>query len=219
MSLSDFVPLEFIELFSNPNFQKALKGYNLYLIEEDPEYRTEMKNFIEECIVTSELKPIKRISNLETVTGLNDFSDFEDEEHELTIPEQITILSEKLENLESKPASVTIKEPETFFPETKTEARAVFLVEHLKTGVKERNGELFLNGNEIKNFLVKIIPERYNPDFQVKKDQNIRKIKKDVLEKAAKLFPGNILINKSKNGRKETRVLFRPAKPLQTVTS
>jgi hypothetical protein len=106
------------------------------------------------------------------------------------------------------------QEPNNIIPETKTEARAVFLVQYLENEVKERNGELFLNGTEIKDFIIKTIPEK-NPDCEIKKGQNIRKLKKDVLEKAAKLFPGSIFINKNKNGRHETRILF---KPLLTVT-
>jgi hypothetical protein len=214
MSLADFIPEKFLELFSDPGFSKAIKGYNLYLIKEDPEYRAEVKTYFDVCLVTSELTPIKRIAELETVTGLNDYSDFEDEDHVPTIPAQITVLSEKIKNITiSNP--IILHEPKNIIPETKTEARAVFLVQYLENEVKERNGELFLNGSEIKDFITKIIPEK-NPDCQIKTGQNIRKLKKDVLEKAAKLFPGNIFINKNKNGRKETRILFRP---LQTVTS
>jgi hypothetical protein len=215
MSLADFIPDKFLELFSDPDFSKAIKGYNLYLIKEDPEYRAEVKTYFDVCLVTSELKPIKRIAELETVTGLNDFADFEDDEdHVPTIPEQISVLTEKIKNITIS-NSIISHEPKNIIPETKTEARAVFLVQYLENEVKERNGELFLNGSEIKDFITKIIPEK-NPDCQIKTGQNIRKLKKDVLEKAAKLFPSNIFINKNKNGRKETRILFRP---LQTVTS
>jgi uncharacterized protein YllA (UPF0747 family) len=92
----------------------------------------------------------------------------------------------------------------------------VFLVEYLSKEVKERNGEFFLNGSEIKEFLTKIIPDRYNPDMKVSESQNIRKIKKDVLEKASKIFPNILFLNKNKNIRRETRILFK-ASP--TVTS
>jgi hypothetical protein len=231
MSLADYIPAEFIPMFTHPDFSKAIKGYNMYLlkedaeynaefklkslnlIKEDPEYRAEVKTYFDECIVTSELKPIKRLAAVETVTGLNDYSDFEDdEEREPNIPEQIDLLSERIENLElNRPSYVTPPDPKNIFPETKTEARAVFLVEYLNKEVKERNGEFFLNGSEIKEFLTKIIPDRYNPDFTVKKDQNIRKLKKDVITKAKQLFPNNLFVNKNKNGRHETRILFKPS--------
>ena len=44
-----------------------------------------------------------------------------------------------------------------------------------------------------------IIPERFNTDFAVKEGQNIRKLKKDVLDKARKLFPNQLFLNKNKN--------------------
>lgn len=169
------------------------------------------KNHFDNSLLTSELKPIKRISTLETALGLNDFAD------EPTIPEQITELKSRIENIESHPQAETIitHDPKNIIPETKTEARALYLVQYLESEVKERNGELFLNGTEIKDLLFKIIPEKA-PDCEIKTGQNIRKIKKDVLAKAAKLFPNQLFLNKNKNGRHETRVLF---KPLHTVTT
>jgi hypothetical protein len=171
--------------------------------------QTPIENVVETVLATSELRVLKRISTVETVLGLNDFAD----EDEPTIPAQISILTEKIENI-TFPTPIITQEPKNIIPETKTEARAVFLVQYLENEVRERNGELFLNGSEIKELIINTIPEK-NPDCQIKKGQNLRKLKKDVLEKAAKLFPGNIFINKNKNGRHETRVLFRP---LPTVT-
>jgi len=167
------------------------------------------------ALLDSETKILSRLKAVEILTGIKKSTDIEYDERELNLPEQISILTEKIENIElSKPT--TFKEPETIFPETKTEARAVFLKEYLDKEVKERNGQISLSGNEIIEFLTKIIPERYNPDFKVNPGQNIRKIKKDVIEKAAKLFPNSLFLNKNKNGRHETRILY---KPLLTVTS
>ena len=196
---------EFITLIK-PHFQNIIND--------------ELTTSFDSRLITSELNLVKRTAELETVTGLNDYSDFEEGERELNIPEKISVLNEKIENIISN-SSITsemgiYKDPKNIIPETKTEARAVFLVEYLNKEVKERNGEHFLNGSEIKEFITKIIPERYNPDFKVTEGQNIRKIKKDVLEKAAKLFPHNLFVNKNKNGRHETRVLFKPS---LTVTS
>jgi hypothetical protein len=168
---------------------------------------------VENVLAISDLKILKRLYTHDKLLGLTD-SDLEDEDREPTIPEQLIILSEKIDFFELNKAAVVQIQPEHIIPESKTEARAVFLVQYLEKEVKERNGELFLNGTEIKDLIVKTIPEK-NPDCQIKKGQNIRKLKKDVLEKAAKLFPGNIIINKNKNGRHETRILF---KPLLTVT-
>jgi hypothetical protein len=230
MSIADFIPSEFIELFSNPNFKEALKGYSLYLMKEDPEYRAEFKvqslNLIKEDpeyraeintiidenldisfdnrLITSELKPIKRISNAENVLGLNDFA----EEDAPTIPEQITVLAEKIDKIES---NSQVCQPKNIIPETKTEVRAVFIKEYLDNKAKNNDNELlFLNNNEIKDLITHIIPKE-KPECGVKKGQNIRKIKKDVIDKLAQIFPKSISINKNKNGRHETRVLFKPS--------
>jgi len=89
MSLSDYIPEKFIQLFCDPEFSNAIKGYNMYLLKEDQEYRKEAKIFFDECLLTSELKPISRIAELETVTGLNDYCDFEEEDGEPYIQEKI----------------------------------------------------------------------------------------------------------------------------------
>ena len=199
----------------SPAESKAEKLNTFFRLVADPEIRDEVQTWFDSMLATSSLNLVKRVAAIETTTGLNDYSDFEDEEeHEPTIPERIDILNGKIENLTI--SNPVYKEPVNIIPETKTEARAVFLVEYLEKEVKERNGQISLNGNELKDFLTKIIPERYNPDFVVKKDQNVRKIKKDVLEKAKKLFGNMIEIIPNKHGRHETRVLYRP---LQTVTT
>ena len=201
---------EINEAYQNATPEERQEFIELILPEliKNPEFQDDFNN----RIIMSPLKPVKRIAELEKVTGIYQFEDFE--EHEPTLPEQLIILSEKIDTFELNKAAVVQIQPKHIIPETKTEARALFLVQYLEKEVKERNGELFLNGSEIKDLIIKTIPEK-NPDCQIKKGQNIRKLKKDVLEKAAKLFPGNIFINKNKNGRHETRILF---KPLLTVT-
>lgn len=177
----------------------------------------EAQTWFDARLLTSELRPIKRIAELETVTGLNDYSDFDDkEEHEPNIPEQITELKEKIENIEAGNVfSVSPIDAKNIIPETKTEARALFLVQYLEKEVKERNGELFLNGKEIKDFFTRILPEKCTQDVEVREGQNLRKIKKDVLEKAKKLFGNKLDIIKNKHGRHETLIRL---KPLPTVT-
>jgi len=48
----------------------------------------EFINAVETVMLASELKPIKRISNIETVLSLNDNINCEDHDYELTIPEK-----------------------------------------------------------------------------------------------------------------------------------
>src|SRR5664280_184596 len=100
MSLADFIPEKFLELFSDPDFSKAIKGYNLFLIKEDPEYREEVKTYFDVCLVTSELKPIKRLAELETVTGIDNCEDEED--RELNLPEKIEALKEEIQHIDYK---------------------------------------------------------------------------------------------------------------------
>jgi hypothetical protein len=205
MSLADFIPEKFLELFSDPDFSKAIKGYNLYLIKEDPEYRSEVKTYFDMCLVTSELKPIKRIAELETVTGLNDYSDFEDEEdHAPSIPEQIKELAHKIENQVEK-FPEPIKTEVAIIPHTTLERKACAFVEHLKTAIKPRNGEIFLKNNESIHFLKNEIDE----ELRIRDIKNPRQAKKDIIEKAAKMFPF-IVLDKRKQGNKDVRVIYKP---------
>jgi hypothetical protein len=198
--------------YKNATQEEKRKFLELILpdINKNPYFHT----LFDTRLVISELKPIKRIAELETDLGRTD-PDFLPEDREPTIPEQITELKERIENIESgNVISVTYKEPGNIIPETKTEARAVFLVQYLEKEVKERNGELFLNNRELKEFFTRIVPEK-NPDCEVKEGQNLRKIKKDVLTKVKKLFGNKIDIVKNKHGRHETLIRL---KPLPTVT-
>ena len=198
MSLSDYVPEKFIGLFSDPDFSKAIKGYNLYLIKEDKEYRDEVKTYFDECLLTSELKPVQRLAEVETVTGICDY--FE-EDHEPTLPEKITILSEKIESLSESTGS-PIKQPDNI-PTGKTEIRACKLVERLKEA-RETAGNKFLSSCDIVQFLKHGIDEK----FRVKEGQNVRQVKKEVLEKAARMYP-DVFISQKTTGRKDLRLVLK----------
>jgi hypothetical protein len=204
MSLADFIPEKFLELFSDPDFSKAIKGYNLYLIKEDPEYRAEVKTYFDVCLATSELKPIKRIAELETVTGLNDFADFEDEDREPNLQEQIKELSCRIDANPQERIKIDLP----VIPETTLEHKASALIEHLIEKVKPRNNAVFMNSNEIFNFLKCELPE----DLRLKEDiRNPRQAKKDILEKAVKLFSNSVMIIKNKSGNKVTGIALKPS--------
>jgi len=196
MSLADFIPEKFLELFSDPDFSKAIKGYNLYLIKEDPEYRAEVKTYFDVCLATSELKPIKRIADLETITGLNDFADFKDDKREPNIPEKIEALKKEIQNIEYKTpvSSTTILEPNS-----KTEVRASLLVNELRDSGKDH----FAN-HEIINFLKSKLPDNCKVNETI---QNIRKVKQDVLKAASNMYP-DVFLSKKKTGHKEVRLIL-----------
>src|SRR5665647_57010 len=162
---------------------------------KDPDIQPVFKLIIENVLATSELKILKRLAALEQVLGLNNM-DLNDE-HELTIPEQLNILAARIDN-----TPVVIKpavEPENS-PVTKTENRAYLLVEKLKSLRSKKH----LDSTEIIQFLKYGIEER----FRAKDGQNVRQIKKEVLEKAEIIFKGEVELNKRKHGRKEVRLIL-----------
>jgi hypothetical protein len=106
-----------------------------------PTFRMYIENIIENILAT-----------VETLLGLDDFSDFGDEKHELTIPEQLTLLAERIDNVTEPVQRESIPKPVPILT-TKTEIRAHLLVEHLKNDVQERSGCKFLSSEEIVSFL------------------------------------------------------------------
>jgi len=93
-------------------------------------------------------------------------------------------------------------------PTTSLEIKASAIVEHLKEKVRPRNDAVFMNSNEIINFLKCELPE----NMRLKEDaRNQRQAKKDILEKAVKLFSNTIMIIKNKSGNKVTGIALRPS--------
>ena len=78
------------------------------------------------------------------------------------------------------------------------------LVEHLKNDVQERSGGKFLSSDEIVFFLRYDIEELY----RVREGQNIRQTKKEVLDKAVKLFPNKISLSQKAHGRRNVRIVY-----------
>ena len=199
---------QFVDLLENPKVKSLFEKIVNDAVDKkikDLYKTTEFKGAVETVIVTSDLEIPSRLRAVEKVTGTYIFEEWE--EHEPTIPEQISIIEEKIENFAISTPILPL-EIKSIIPETKTEARAVFLVQYLENEVKERSGELFLNGSEIKDFITRVIPEK-DPELAPKKDQNIRKIKKDVLAKVKKIFGNKIEIDTNKHGRHETRIFLR----------
>ena len=204
MSLADYIPIEFVPLFSNPNFAEAIKGFTRYLINEDEEFRVEISaivnheldNSFDARLAASELRPIKRIAKLEVVTGQEDYYD-PDEEHEPTLQERLQNIEAQISGYEFRPTINPLTEKE---PTTKTEMRASRLVDALKASGKD-----YFTANEIVDFLKCKLPESCKIDSTVK---NIRKVKQDVINTARLMFP-NIELNKKKTGHREVRLILR----------
>jgi hypothetical protein len=201
VDLEDSASLEKLgqALLKIPSFVSSLTEK----IIKNPETRellfksSEFKNTVDTALLTSELKPIKRISELEKVTGIYSYEEFE--EHDPTLPEKIDVLEEKIQNIEFRPTirlDVEIKNPET-----KTEERAFLLVEELKSSGKE-----YFSSHEIISFLKSKLPDSCKLDEKV---QNVHKVKSDVLRKAENMF-NDVFMNKKKTGHREVRLILKP---------
>lgn len=155
-----------------------------------PEVQTFLKLFIDNSIVTSDLNILKRLATIENKLGFNDLLDSD----EPTIPEQLSILADRIAKIVNEPRCG----PENS-PTTKTESRAHLLVAKLK-GMR---GKGFLSSQEIVQFLKHGIEERY----KVGDKQNVRQVKKEVLQKIVELFP-DMQLDKKKYGRREVRLIL-----------
>ena len=197
-------PASITSLFLNPEFRTALKGFVIDLVRVDLDFRESIREAFEYSVATSDLKILKRISTLESML-ITDELDFDDDGHELTIPEQIKELSYRIE----QPSNKTTEEEMTEFyiPHTTLDLKATELVEYLKEDVKPRNNEVFMNSREIYNYLKTFIPE----ELRLKDITNPRQAKKDILERAVKLFPNIVCIVKNKSGNKVTGIALKPS--------
>jgi hypothetical protein len=201
--MSPCTPTSFITLFSNPEFRTALKGFVIDLVKNDMDFRESIREAFDYSVATSDLKILKRISTLESML-ITDELNFDDEEHEPTIPEQIKTLSDRLEQPLNKSTEETIQD--FYIPHTTLDLKACELVRYLKEDVKPRNNEVFLNSREIINYLKTSIPE----ELRLKDVRNPRQAKKDILEKAVKLFSDTVLIIRNKSGNKVTGLALKP---------
>jgi hypothetical protein len=188
---------------------KTEKINQLLMLMKDPEvqpfFRNYIENIIENVLATSDLCVLKRLAAVETLLGLDDFSAGGDEKHELTIPEQLFLIAERVDSVTESVQKELIPKPVPILT-TKTEIRTHLLVEHLKHNVQERSGSKFLSSEEIVNFLKYEIDDLY----RMSEGQNVRQTKKEVLTKAIELFPNNVFLDQKSHGRKNVRIIYRP---------
>jgi hypothetical protein len=173
---------------------KAQKATLFKLLSQDPDIEEDVQTWFDSMLIKSELKPIKRIAELEAVTGLEEY---EDEEREPNIPEQIEALKEEIGQHSFIPTEkpVVIKEPTN-----DTEHRATLLVRAL-----EDSGKNYFSTKEIIDFLKCKLPDY----CKIKdKTKNIWKVKQDVIKTAKEMFP-NIDFDKKKYGHKDVRLILK----------
>jgi len=81
--------------------------------------------------------------------------------------------------------------------------KACEITEHLKSNWKLRNNEVFMNSRETNNYI--------KTELGITNAKNLRQVKKDILERAVKLFPNIVCIVRSKSGNKETGIALKPS--------
>lgn len=171
------------------------------------EVQSFLKGFVDTAIATSELRILKRLATVEQVLGIDDYGYSEAP----TIPQKLTEIENKVIALTEE------RKPNLELPATSsvtvTDIRADFLVKHLQESedipkVPSRGIELpFINSREFKTFISNILPEQLRP----KSYKNLRKIKKDIFENAAERYGNMVMIDKSKHGNKELRLVALPS--------
>lgn len=189
------------------SYSRKEKIQQFLMLLKDPEVQPVFRIYVENILATSELNILKRLAEVETALGLNNFADFADEQ-EMSIPEQISLLSERIDSINEPVIKAPIDEEPAGIPmpTSKTEIRAIELVKHLKT-TPGRNNEVFLTSREIMDFLKYDLPDKYQISNNVK---NPRQVKKDVIEKAVELYPDCVFLSKKKTGNKQVRIVYKP---------
>lgn len=175
-------------------FEHNSKVSQLIELLKDPEVQALLKNFIDSAIATSELRILKRLATIEQILGIDNYG--AEENQAPTLPQRIADLEEKVNN-----SIATFKPPAEPMIQatTKTEKRAVSLVDHAKDTGKDH-----LTAREITSFLKSKLPDSCKIDENI---QNIRKVKQDVLNKAASMYP-NVFLSKKSSGHREVRLVM-----------
>ena len=173
---------------------------------KDPDVQPTFRMYIENVLATSELNILKRLKVIETMLELNDYP-VDDDESDSTIPKQISLLSNQINEviktknkrsiMESIPKAIHIGM-------SKTTARAILLFKDVIEVAIEGKDQIVIESRDIKNYLTNHI----EPEYRVGNVSNFRKVKKDVLTTLKKLLPDNILLDKKKYGRREIRLVF-----------
>jgi hypothetical protein len=185
---------------------KAEKVNQFLKLMKDPDVQPTFRMYIENILATSELNILKRLKVIETVLELNDYP-IEDDEAESTIPKQISLLSNQINDViitNNKQSSMKPIPELIHLGMSKTTARAVSLYKDVIEVAIEGKDQIVIGSREIKNYLTNHI----EPEYRVGDVNNFRKVKRDVLTTLKKLLPDNVWLDKKKYGRREIRLVF-----------
>jgi hypothetical protein len=196
---------QFLMLIKDPDIQPVLRMCFENILK-NPDIQPVLKMCFENILATSELNILKRLKATETVLELNDYP-IEDGDAESTIPKQISLLSNQINEVIKTNNKRSIMEPipkAIHIGMSKTTARAILLFKDVIEVAIEGKDQIVIESRDIKNYLTNHI----EPEYRVGNVSNFRKVKKDVLTTLKKLLPDNILLDKKKYGRREIRLVF-----------
>jgi hypothetical protein len=207
---------------SNTDRQEFINLIIPKLVESPIFASIEFKTAVNTVLLTSELRPIKRISELENITGLVDYSDYDEKEREPTIIEQISEMKEKINYFESArtivPANMEPEINEDFLIQNTTlTQKANGIYEYLKNKVKPNwAGRTVIENEGIYSFFFDLIEEKLRwPE----KLRGKRTAKKSIIQRAVELHPDELEIVKNKSGNKITGLALKPSvKRIDTYT-
>jgi hypothetical protein len=201
-NLPALIHLEDLKAYIDSEIEKGIEKALPAAVEKvlsDPENPILIRA-IDNILVFSEHKILKRLSDTEKLTGIYKFEEFE--EHEPTIPEQINELK-KTNGCTQKPMEPVKPEP-LIPPRTSLEKKAVALFDWLSKKPHSPTGIIQAGDKEIKDFINSDLPEELRGT-----DKNERKIKMRIINKVKELYPNIIDTHKSDNGRHETSVFIK----------
>jgi hypothetical protein len=185
---------------------KTDKINQFLMLMKDPDVQPTFRMYIENILATSELNILKRLTVIETMLELNDYPT-KDDEAESTIPKQISLLLNQMNEVIKTKNKQTIIEPipkAIHIGMSKTTAKAILLFKDVIEVAIEGKDQIVIGSREIKNYLTNNI----QPEYKVGNVSNFRKVKKDVLTTLKKLLPDNVLLDKKKYGRREIRLVY-----------
>lgn len=185
---------------------KSDKINQFLMLMKDPEVQPFFRSYVENIIATSDLRILKRLTVVETKLELNDYP-IEDNESEITIPKQISLLSNQINKIvetNNKKLSMEPIHESIHIGMSKTTARAILLFKDVIEVASEGKDQIVIGSCEIKNYLTNHI----QPEYRVGDVSNFRKVKKDVLTTLKKLLPDNVLLDRKKYGRREIRLVY-----------
>lgn len=177
-------------MLANPKIQEFLN------LLQDPEVYGVFKGLVMRVLTDPDCFLLKRVSNIENHLGADEFycigedSQGEDKEVIKTIPEQLALLSERIDD-----SSIPILKETVLVAGNETEVRARLLRDHLPSEAY-RNGKKFMLGPEVQKFLLHEVPEEHRATTK-----GVRQATKEVMNKTLEMFPNEVRVGKNNKNR------------------